>query len=58
MLKILHKHNPFERIRDPDNCDFCEGFSLDHVIITMIIRFASKATEFLKKFNMFASANI
>ena len=20
-LEILHKHNPFERIRDPDNCD-------------------------------------
>ena len=19
--EILHKHNPFERIRDPDNCD-------------------------------------
>ena len=21
MLEILHKHNPFERIRSPDNCD-------------------------------------
>ena len=21
MLEILHKHNPFEKIRDPDNCD-------------------------------------
>ena len=40
-LKILHEHNPFERIRDPDNCDvrliFCEVFSLVHVIITTII---------------------
>ena len=22
MLEILHKHKPFERIRDPENCDF------------------------------------
>ena len=21
MLEILHKHKPFERIRDPENCD-------------------------------------
>ena len=43
MLEILHKHNPFERITDPDNCDvrvfFCEVFSLGHVIITTIIIF-------------------
>ena len=31
-LKILHKHNPFERITGPNNCDvrifFCEVFHL------------------------------
>ena len=41
MLEILHKHKPFERITDPENCDvrvcFCEGFSPGHVIITTII---------------------
>ena len=41
MFKILHKINPFEPIREPDNCEsellFCEGFSLGHVIITTII---------------------
>ena len=41
MLEILHKHKPFERIRDPENCDvrvfFCEGFSPGYVIITTII---------------------
>ena len=21
MLEILHKHKPFQRIRDPENCD-------------------------------------
>ena len=41
-LEILHKHDPFEPIRDPGNCDvrvsFCEGFSLVHIIIITIIR--------------------
>ena len=44
-LEILHKHNPFEPIRDPDNCDvrliLSEGFSLVHIIITTIIKESS-----------------
>ena len=40
-LEILHKHKPFEQIRDPESCDvrvfFYEGFSPGHVIITTII---------------------
>ena len=40
MLETLHKHKPFERIKDPENCDvrvfFCEVFSSGHVIITTI----------------------
>ena len=26
MLEILHKHRPFERIRDPENCDVRVNF--------------------------------
>ena len=48
MLEILHKHNPLERIRGLDNCDvrvfFCEGFSLGHVITTMIINLGLKVS--------------
>ena len=41
MLEILHKHKPFERIRDPDNCGvrvfLREVFLPGHVVITMVL---------------------
>ena len=49
-LEILHKHNSFELIRDPDNCDvrviFCEGFPLVHIIIMMIMMYEMQAPYF------------
>ena len=61
MLEILHKHNPFERIRGPDNCDV-RGFFLwrfftwprnyynDNNILTMIDWAYITFNHFLKVF--------